>query len=234
MWAWPDVSTCVCSNFPFVDNSNHVLRVVLADDHHFFREGLREMLVSDGMVVIGEAQDGAGAVRLVSELTPDVVVIDLKMPKASGLVRQIVNASPMSRAVVLTVSTDEADVLDALTAGACCYLLKDTRAIDLIGAVRLAARGHAVLSPEIVRALASRAPSNGNASRPEGENGFELTARELEVLRLLSAGADNTAIGQELSISPHTVKRYVTNIFEKLGVQGRVQAAVHAVRNGLV
>jgi two-component system, NarL family, response regulator LiaR len=157
-----------------VEPSDNALRVVLADDHHFFREGLRGMLEADGMAVVGEATDGA--VALERELAPDIVVIDLKMPKSSGIdaLRQILAASPHAHVVVLTVSADQADVLEA------------------------------------------------------------LTARELEVIRLIADGSDNAAIGRELSISRHTVKQYVTNIFEKLGVHSRVQAAVYAVRKGLV
>jgi DNA-binding NarL/FixJ family response regulator len=216
--------------------SDNALRVVLADDHHFFREGLREMLAADGMTVVGEAHDGARAVKLARELDPDVVVIDLSMPSGSGIVavRQIATANPDARLVVLTVSADETDVLDALDAGACCYLLKDTRIDELVGSIRLAAGGHAVLSREVVRALVARARSDNNATGRTNNDGVALTARELEVIRLIADGADNAAIGLALSISRHTVKQYVTNIFEKLGVQSRVQAAVYAVRNGLV
>ena len=170
------------------------------------------------------------------ELAPDVVVIDLKMPEVSGIdaARQIAMASPDVKIVVLTVSADEADTLEALAAGACGYLLKDTRLEELVGAVRLAASGHAVLSSDVVRALATRVRAERRLAERVNNDGLALTARELEVLRLIVEGSDNAAIGRELSISKHTVKRYVTNIFAKLGVQSRVQAAVYAVRKGLV
>jgi DNA-binding NarL/FixJ family response regulator len=215
---------------------DNALRVVLADDHHFFREGLREMLEAGGMNVVGEANDGARAVKLARELTPDIVVIDLSMPNGSGLVaiRQIASAHPDARLVVLTVSADEADVLEALAAGACCYLLKDTRADELVGSIRLSAGGHAVLSRDVVRALVGRVRAGNDAAQRTDSDGLALTARELEVIRLIADGADNAAIGSALSISKHTVKQYVTNIFEKLGVQSRVEAAVYAVRKGLV
>jgi DNA-binding NarL/FixJ family response regulator len=216
--------------------SGNTLRVVLADDHHFFRKGLRGMLDADGMAVVGEAGDGAGAVALTRELAPDIVVIDLKMPRVSGIdaLREITTTCPDVHVMALTVSADETDVLDALLAGACGYLLKDTRAEELVGAVRLAAAGHAVLSREVVQALVARVRTDNHAVAQARDDGLELTARELEVIRLIAGGADNATIGRELSISRHTVKQYVTNIFEKLGVQSRVQAAVYAVRKGLV
>jgi DNA-binding NarL/FixJ family response regulator len=216
--------------------SEQALRVVLADDHHFFREGLRGMLLDDGMTVVGEAADGVEAVSIARKLEPDIVVLDLNMPGASGMdaLRKIAKACPRSRLVVLTVSVEEADVMEALAAGASSYLLKDTRLDELAAGIRLAAGGQSVLSSEIVRALVANASSGNHAVEPTDEGALALTTRELEVIRLIVEGADNAAIGRELSISRHTVKQYVTNIFEKLDVQSRVQAAVYAVRKGLV
>ncbi len=194
------------------------------------------MLASDGISVIGEAADGDGAINLAHTLAPDVIVIDLNMPGTSGVeaLRQIAQASPDVHLIVLTVSADEADALAALAAGACCYLLKDTQVEELVGSVRLAARGHAVLSRDVVRALVARAQAGDQPIARSSGHELGLTARELSVIRLIADGADNATIGRELSISKHTVKQYVTNIFEKLGVQSRVQAAVYAVREGLV
>jgi DNA-binding NarL/FixJ family response regulator len=221
-----------------VESPDKTLRVVLADDHHFFREGLRGALAAEDITVVGEATNGGEAVALVRELTPDVVVLDLNMPSAGGVeaIRQIVACSPTVEIVVLTVSTDGDDVLEALAAGASSYLLKDTRTDELAGCIRQAAGGQAVLSREVAQTLISRALSNrlenGAAERAKVHLPV-LTARETEVLRLLVEGADNATIGRELSISPHTVKQYMTNIFEKLEVSGRVQAAVYAARAGL-
>lgn len=221
-----------------MESPDKTLRVVLADDHHFFREGLRGALAAEDITVVGEATNGGEAVALVRELTPDVVVLDLNMPSAGGVeaIEQIVACSPTVEIVVLTVSTDGEDVLEALAAGASSYLLKDTRTDELAGCIRQAAGGQAVLSREVAQTLISRALSNqlesGAAERAKVHLPV-LTARETEVLRLLVEGADNATIGRELSISPHTVKQYMTNIFEKLEVSGRVQAAVYAARAGL-
>jgi NarL family two-component system response regulator LiaR len=212
------------------------VRVVLADDHPFFLEGLRGMLVADGISVVGETTDGDGVAALTRQLSPDVVVIDLNMPGASGVdvVRQITATNPDVQVVVLTVSADETDALEALAAGACSYLLKDTRADELVGSIRLACGGHAVLSRDVIGALLMRVRAGNRVVKSTVGKDLALTSRELEVLRLIAEGADNAAIGRELLISKHTVKQYVTNILEKLGVHGRVQAAVYAVRKGLV
>lgn len=211
------------------------LRVVLADDHHILREGLRGALEQNGMAVVGEAADGAEATRLARALAPDVVVLDLNMPGLSGAeaVRRIVSAHPEARVVVVTVSAAEEDVIDALHAGACGYLLKDMRLDHLVGGIRQAACGQAVLSREAMQALLVHVRTRPAAAPAPAERP-PLTARELEVLRLIVDGADNAAIGRELSISRHTVKQYVTNILEKLDVRSRLDAAVYAVRAGLV
>jgi DNA-binding NarL/FixJ family response regulator len=221
-----------------VNSSGNALRVVLADDHHFFREGLRDMLESAGVSVVGEAKDGAEAVALAGELEPDLIVLDLYMSDTPGVgtLRRIATTSPQVRMVVLTATLEEADVLDALDAGACGYILKSTPADEIIDSIRQMAGSHVVLSQEIVRALTRQASPNNHAAKQTrlSTNGLDLTTREKDVLRLLVDGADNAAIGLELSISRHTVKQHVTNIFEKLGVHSRVEAAVFAVRADIV
>ncbi len=243
--------------FPPVAVSTNALRVVIADDHQLFREGLKGMLQDAGMQVVGEAADGADAAALVEKLEPEVAVLDLNMPGTSGLqaLRRIARSNPDVQTVVLTVSIEDEDVVEALAAGACGYLLKDTRADRLADGIRQAAAGHLVISGEVAGALVVRIRAEVEAQAPSTDAGAgredpsaagavaaeevvderpALTPREQDVLRLIVKGADNVAIGEELSISPHTVKQYVTNIFEKLGVHSRVQAAVHAVRAELV
>jgi two-component system, NarL family, nitrate/nitrite response regulator NarL len=244
--------------FPPVAASTNALRVVIADDHQLFREGLKGMLQDAGMEVVGEAADGADAVALVQELRPEVAVLDLSMPGTSGLqaLRRIARSNPDIQTVVLTVSAEDGDVVEALAAGACGYLLKDTHVDRLADGIRQAAAGHMVLSHGVAKALIARvrAEAEAQAAREDTSVGSDgtsaaavaavveeaieerppLTPREREVLGLIVEGADNVAIGLALSISPHTVKQYVTNIFEKLGVNSRVQAAVYAVRTELV
>jgi DNA-binding NarL/FixJ family response regulator len=220
-----------------VDPGVNALRVVLADDHHIFREGLRGSLSDNGMVVVGDAADGNEAIALASRLVPDIVVSDLSMRGTSGIevVRRIKASDPDIPVIILTVSADAPSVLGALSAGACGYLLKDTAVGGIVSGIRSAAGGQTVIAAEVMdllmtRVRASERSTGAGTRKPE----IGLTARELEVLKLIARGADNAAIGTELSISRHTVKRYVTNIFEKLGVRSRVEAAVYAVRTELV
>jgi DNA-binding NarL/FixJ family response regulator len=196
------------------------------------------MLENAGMSVVGEAKDGAEAVALAGKLEPDLIVLDLDMPDTPGVdaLQRIATKSPQVRMVVLTATLEEADVLDVLGAGACGYILKNTPPDELIDSIRQTAGSHVVLSHEVVHALTRHASTTDQAVRqtPPGTTGLELTTREKDVLRLLVGGADNAAIGLELSISRHTVKQHVTNIFEKLNVHSRVEAAVFAVRADLV
>lgn len=194
------------------------------------------MLESDGLNVVGEASDGTEVVALVASASPDIVVIDLRMPggTVSETIHRIAAVNPDVRIAVLTVSADDRDVLEALSAGADSYLLKDTPEQQLVGAIRQTAAGSAVLSDLAVRALLARIGEQTNGSQPASEAKPELSARESEVLRLIIEGVDNVGIGKELSISRHTVKQHVTNILQKLEVRTRVQAAVRAVQDELV
>jgi DNA-binding NarL/FixJ family response regulator len=219
-----------------MDSSGDTLRVLIADGQHFFREGLRGMLEAAGMSVVGETTGGDEAIALANSLEPDVMVVDLNMPDASGTraLRRIAAAHPSIQVIVLAVSAEETGVVEALESGACGYLLKNTGVDELVGAIRQATSGQAVLSHDAMRALVSRVRANSNAKGPPSRlDESTLTAREMDVLRLIVEGADNAAIGLELSISRHTVKQHVTNIFEKLGVRGRGGRVGGALRTRL-
>jgi two-component system, NarL family, response regulator LiaR len=214
------------------------VRVLLVDDHDVFRHGLAQLLSDDGLTVLGEASGGEAGVRLAAELRPDVVLMDLSMPGMSGVeaTRAICAAPEPARVVVLTLSDDDATMLEALLAGAAGYVLKDASLEQIVAAVRAAAAGDAVIpprvAPELLRRLRAGEPVRAAAS--DGDGAVELSERELEVLRLIVEGRDNAAIAAELFISPNTVKSHVASIFVKLGVENRLQASVQALRRGLV
>jgi DNA-binding NarL/FixJ family response regulator len=210
-------------------------RVVLVEDHVLYRRGLRRLLEQHDIDVVGEASHGRAAVQLASELQPDVIVTDLSMPLMSGVeaIGRIVAADPDARIVVLTVTGEDDEVLDALLAGACGYLLKDASADEVVAAVHAALAGDSMISPRIAGRLVARLRETGR-SRAERELDVDLTTREVEVLKLIAHGKENSAIAQELYISPKTVKNHVASILEKLAIENRIQAAVAAVKSGLV
>ena len=185
---------------------------------------------------MGEASRGDEAVRIVGELAPDVIVMDLNMPVLDGVraTRAIVAASPLTRVVVLTVSDEDADVTDAILAGACGYLLKDASIDELVAGIRAAAVGESLVSPHIAaKVLQQLRASRADADAAETIRA-ELSDREIEVLKLVASGLENTEIAAQLYISPKTVKNHLSNIFMKLQLANRIQAAVYAVRSGLV
>jgi DNA-binding NarL/FixJ family response regulator len=211
------------------------IRILLAEDHALFRQGLRELLDAAGLSVIGEAADGIQAVRLARELRPDVVVMDLHMPRMDGIdaTSEIMKTESPPIVLVLTVSTTDNDVLDAIAAGAAGYLLKDADAEELVAAVRAASSGRSPLSPGVAGPLLQRVREQ-SVEDEQPEELLTLSGREREILRLVALGRDNTEIAQELYLSPSTVKNHVSSILEKLGVESRVQAAVRAARAGIV
>jgi DNA-binding NarL/FixJ family response regulator len=210
-------------------------RVLLVDDHDLFRTGLMNLLVEQGVHVIGEAASGHAALGLVRELAPDIVVMDLNMPGMSGVeaTREITASSPLTRVVVLTISADNTDVVDAVMAGACGYLLKDSSIQQLIAGIRAAAAGESLISPQIAAKVLQALRSQGAGGQADALRA-ELSDRELEILRLIAIGKDNADIAQELFISPKTVKNHISNILMKLQIDNRIQAAVYAVRSGIV
>jgi DNA-binding NarL/FixJ family response regulator len=199
------------------------IRVVVADDHIVVRTGLDKLLTTAADIEIaGLAADGEEAVALVVETRPDVVLMDLSMPVLDGTqaTRRIMDEDPSARVVVLTSFADDRHIADALKAGAIGYVLKHAGPDELIGAVRAAAAGDAPLDPKAARVL-METKTSGRAEQ-------QLSAREQEVLRLVAAGLANKQIGRRLSISERTVKAHLTNIFARIGVTDRMQAAFWA------
>jgi DNA-binding NarL/FixJ family response regulator len=211
-------------------------RVVLVDDHDLFRTGLRNLLVEQGVQVVGECDNGRDALRAVRELAPDVVVMDLNMPGISGVeaTRQISMIAPLTRVLVLTISDQDNDVMDAILAGACGYLLKDASINELIHGIQAAAVGESLVSPTIAAKVLQRVRAAGASHREESSIRSELSDREIQVLKLIANGKDNGMIAGELHISPKTVKNHISNILMKLQIDNRIQAAVYAVRSGIV
>ena len=212
------------------------IRVVLVDDHDLFRTGLRNLLEEQGVEIVGEAGDGANAVRLVRELAPDVVVMDINMPGMGGVdaTRQVTTAAPLTRVVVLTISDQDADVLDAILAGACGYLMKDASIDELMAGIRAASIGESLISSHIAGKVLQRVRATSNQPEIAETIRTELSDREIEVLKLVANGKDNSMIAGELHISPKTVKNHISNILMKLQIDNRIQAAVYAVRSGIV
>jgi DNA-binding NarL/FixJ family response regulator len=217
--------------------TSDAIRVLIVDDHDLFRAGLRTLLDEQHeVVVVGEAAGGAEAVRIVGESTPDVVVMDLNMPGMTGVeaTRQISAIAPLTRVVVLTISDQDGDVMDAIFAGACGYLLKDASIQELMQGIRAAAVGESLISPTIAAKVLRRVRSSSSQPDIERTIRAELSEREIEVLKLIANGKDNAQIAGDLHISPKTVKNHISNILMKLQIDNRIQAAVYAVRSGIV
>jgi DNA-binding NarL/FixJ family response regulator len=205
-----------------------MLRVLIVDDHPIFRKGLRALLQSIPEVsAVGEAEDGLAAVEVVAELEPDVVLMDLGMPGGGGLVaiRRIAASFPNVRVLVITMFDDGDSVFAALRAGARGYVLKDTDDAELTRALLSVGNGEAIFSPAIAERVLTFFAS---APQPVAKAFPELSESERNVLRLMSRGWKNDAIAVELSLSPKTVRNYISNIFDKLQVADRVQAVVRA------
>lgn len=204
------------------------IRILIADDHSVVRQGLKMFLGLDPeLEVVGEAANGEEAVRKAAELHPDVVLMDILMPKMDGITATatIRRAQPDTEVIALTSVLEDATVVSAVRAGAIGYLLKDTQADELCGAIHAAAAGQVRLAPQAAARLMNevRTPENPDM----------LTEREIEVLRLLAQGQANKEIARSLHIAEKTVKTHVSNILAKLGLQSRTQAALYALRVGI-
>jgi DNA-binding NarL/FixJ family response regulator len=214
------------------------IRVLIVDDHALFRRGLIMVLESEeGIEVVAEAEDGDEAITKAADCAPDVVLMDVRMPKVTGIAatRAIADVVPTAKILMLTVSDEEEDLFEAVKAGASGYLLKEISIEEVADAIRAVVEGQSLISPSMAskllnefNALARRAEEKQNIPAPK------LTDRELEVLKLVAQGMSNKEIADDLFISENTVKNHVRNILEKLHLHSRMEAVVYAVREKLL
>src|SRR5690349_8053942 len=212
------------------------IRVIIVDDQELFRRGLTMLMDAEsGLDVVGEAGDGATGIELASRVAPDVVLLDVRMPKRSGIEAcvAIKETVPSAKIIMLTVSDEEADLYEAVKSGASGYLLKDSSIEEVAQAVRVVSDGQSLISPSMAVKLIDEFKQ---MSRPERSQvpGLRLTERELEVLRLVAKGMNNREIAKQLYISENTVKNHVRNILEKLQLHSRMEAVMYAVREKLL
>jgi two-component system, NarL family, response regulator LiaR len=211
-----------------------VIRVLIADDHAVVRQGLRTFLdLQADIDVVGEAADGEEAVAVATEHAPDVILLDLVMPRLDGIgaLRRLREAAPAARVIVLTSFGEDERLFTALRAGASGYLLKDVEPAELVRSIRTVHGGGAPLSPAVAARVVEELASGGGAGRAAAD---DLTPRELEVLCLIARGQSNKRIALELGVAEKTVKTHVSHVLAKLGLSDRTQAALYAVREGLV
>lgn len=214
-----------------------MIRLVLCDDQIIVTEGLRIILESaSDMSVVGVAHDGAEAVDLAAKLHPDLVLMDLRMPIMNGIqaTRKISEQNPETPVLILTTYDDDEWVFDAIRAGAAGYLLKDTPREQLIAAIRGTVAGTTHIDPNVAGKLLKHVAQPGSAAEVSSSVGADLSERELEVLRLVADGLSNAEIAERLHLSKGTVQNYMSSLFAKLDVTDRTQAAILALRHGLV
>jgi two-component system response regulator DegU len=210
------------------------IRLLLADDHRMLREGLRRSMVDEGFDVVGEADNGEEAVRLVAELQPDVVLMDVSMPEMDGVeaTRIICASGTTTRVIMLTMHADSEVLADAIRAGASGYLVKDCSTDEVAEAVRMAAKGDTALSPQLAASMLDEV-RRLEAPNPAEEDRL-ITKREEEVLQHIADGCSTPEVAERLYISQKTVKNHLASIYQKLDARDRTQAVLQAVRMGIV
>ncbi|MFC7330435.1 response regulator [Marinactinospora rubrisoli] len=232
-------SSSVPAPTPPADVTEEPIRVLVVDDHAFFRRGLVSVLAEEADIdVVGEAGDGEQAIRQAGDLRPDVVLMDVRMPRTSGIdaCTGIKDAVPSAKIVMLTISDEEEDLFDALKAGATGYLLKTISVDELPDAVRAISGGQSFINPSMATKLITEFTTlaRKGTGRAEQAAGPRLTEREMEVLRLVARGLSNREIAKQLVISDNTVKNHVRNILEKLQLHSRMEAAIYAIRQNVI
>ena len=211
-------------------------RIMIADDHAMLREGMHNLLEKEkDFELVGEAADGEEAVRLAGKLKPDIVIMDIVMPKLNGIeaTRQIKQVSPATALLILTAYSDIRYIIGLLEAGACGYLLKNSPGKDVIRAIRAVRSGESVLDSEVTRKLVQRLASLSK-SPDEREASGQLTSREIEILKWAARGLSNKELSEKLFISLRTVKAHMTNIFNKLGCSSRTDAIIKGLKQGYI
>ncbi len=212
------------------------IKLIIVDDHKLFREGIKALLaVTDDIEIVGEAEDGATAMKRIRELEPDVILMDINMPGLNGIrvTEQILAQHPQIRIIMLTMLEDDASIFHAMRAGARGYLLKGAEPEEVLSVIRAVAEGQALFGPAIATRLMNYFKELGAKPAVSGVLFPELTEREVEVLRLISQGLNNQEIARKLFLSPKTIRNHITSIFSKLQVADRAQAIVRAREAGL-
>lgn len=215
-----------------------LIQLMIADDHKLFREGLKALLaVTDDIEIVGEAEDGESAIKKCLELQPDIILMDINMPGLNGIhaTQKILEKLPQTGVIMLTMLEDDASVFNAMRAGAKGYLLKGADPKEVLSVIRAVAEGQALFGPAIATRLMNFFKElTLKPAAEQSKSAFpELTDRELEILRLISQGLNNSEIAQKLVLSPKTVRNHITNIFSKLQVADRAQAIVRAREEGV-
>jgi len=211
-------------------------RILIADDHAMLREGMRNLIKQEkDFELVGEAADGEEAVRLAAELKPDIIIMDIVMPRLNGVeaTKQIKQVSPSSALLILTAYSDIRYIVGLLEAGACSYLLKNSPGKEIVRAIRAVRSGESVLDPDVTRKLVQRLASLTKSPDESKASGL-LTAREMEILKLASRGISNKELSEKLFISLRTVKAHMTNIFNKLGCSSRTDAIIKGLKQGYI